>query len=190
MQITAILQTVARFSSLFEMSSEAREFEQVIADNGSSAEVTLRGAISERVELSTSVPKGVPIFIDAGAVTKINSLGVRTWIRFLEALCANTPDVIIRRMSPVLVLQASMIGAFMSRTRVESFLSPWCCTSCSSSHQMLHGIHDEIPESMSCKQCGASMEFDSDPDMYEAFKQMCEELSAPSLVNSQLPQAL
>jgi len=131
----------------------------------------MRGVISERIELDAHrVPPGRPVFLDTGDVRNINSLGVRNWIRLLDALCQKAPEVAIRRLSPVLVLQASMITTFLSQARVESFLVPWCCVQCDHMMDTVHAIDDELPATRKCPKCAGAMELDSDRDAYLAFR--------------------
>lgn len=134
-------------------------------------ELHLRGMISEIVELDASkAPPGRPVVMDVGEIKNMNSLGIRNWVRFLDALCDKAPQVVIRRLSPMLVFQASMISTFLSRARVESFLSPWCCVECEHTVELLHRLEEDIPQSIPCPKCKSSMEFDSDFDSYQTFR--------------------
>jgi hypothetical protein len=151
----------------------ANEFSMSVKQGKEAIRVLLRGKITEIVELDAGqVPGGRPIVIDAGGVTNLNSLGVRNWVRFLDALCAKSPNVVLQRFSPMLVFQASMISIFLSRARVMSFLSPWCCVECDHTLELEHAINDEIPQSVPCPKCKSPMEFDSDLDAYQTFRQL------------------
>ena len=132
--------------------------------------VTVSGTISERSELAVpSIAPGQPVIVDPSQVNHINSLGVRQWITFVNGLCGQTPLVSIRQLSPALVLQASMISNFLGGARVESFVTPWVCTSCDAELDQVQAIEAPIPEALPCASCGGAMELDSDPQAYLAF---------------------
>lgn len=153
--------------------SGSNEFAMKVKQGKDAIEVNLRGKITEIVELDASqIPAGRPILIDAGGVSNLNSLGVRNWVRFLDTLCAKSPQVALARFSPMLVFQASMISTFLSRARVVSFLSPWYCAECENTLEIEHGLQDELPHSVPCPKCKSPMEFDSDLDSYQTFRHM------------------
>ena len=134
--------------------------------------LTVRGTITERSELNApNVAPGQRVILDPSGVNHINSLGVRAWIEFLGAVCGRTQDVVIRQLSPALVLQASMISTFLGCARVESFVTPWVCTSCDAEAEKVQAISDPIPEALPCATCGGEMELDSDPEAYLSFRE-------------------
>jgi anti-anti-sigma regulatory factor len=132
--------------------------------------LTLSGTITEETELTAPATGGQPVVLDVEGVRRMNSMGVSAWIKFVAALTAQSP-VVVRRMSPMLVTQASMITSFVGRATVESFLSPWVCPSCDHTLEQLHGYQDPLPESMPCPTCGTAMELDWDRDAYLAFRE-------------------
>ncbi|HET6612861.1 MAG TPA: hypothetical protein VFG83_12765 [Kofleriaceae bacterium] len=135
-------------------------------------EMTLAGIIDETADLSPAVaPPGAPVIIDAGAVENINSLGVRGWVHFIDALCAQSPTVILRRLSPVLVIQASMISNFLGTAAVESFFTPWFCNQCDNDYSELYAIDAVIPQAVTCPRCQSAMVLDGDRDSYLGFRQ-------------------
>lgn len=144
---------------------------KVAAEPGA-VRIRMKGIITERVELDTSqVPPGQPLVIDAGEITHLNSLGVRNWIEFVDQLCRRAPQVMLERLSPMMVFQASMISTFLGRAQVVSYLSPWVCEACDHMLLQAHGIHEELPENIACPKCKkAAMELDSDADAYRTFR--------------------
>ncbi len=133
--------------------------------------VTINGMISERSEFPVPSAAGKRVILDTAGVHHINSLGVKAWIDFLGRLCSQTQDVVMRRLSPPLVLQASMISSFLGCARVESFMTPWVCDSCDSETQNVQPSGAAVPESHPCAGCGGVMELDSDPAAYLSFWQ-------------------
>ena len=141
--------------------------------------VALEGIISERVEFDTSkIPAGQPVVVDTAKVEHMNSLGVRNWIRFITALCAQAPSVTLEKLSPIMVFQASMISTFLGSARVNSYQTPWVCEDCDRLEIQTHSLQEDIPESVPCPKCKTSgMEFDSDPDSYQTFRYLATQQS-------------
>lgn len=134
--------------------------------------ITVSGMVSERSELTPpNVAPGQRVIIDPAGVNHINSLGVRIWIEFVDALCGRTQDVVIRQLSPALVLQASMISSFLGCARVESFITPWVCASCDAETLKVQDIASPLPDTLPCTSCGGVMELDSDPEAFLAFRE-------------------
>jgi hypothetical protein len=133
--------------------------------------ITVTGMISERSVLAVpNVAPGQRVIINPSAVNHINSLGVRMWIEFVNGLCGRSQDVVVRQLSPALVLQASMISTFLGCARVETFVTPWVCTACDAEEEKVQGISEPIPDELPCPKCGGVMELDSDPEAYLAFR--------------------
>ncbi len=132
--------------------------------------VTIAGVVSEVSRFDLPDPRGRRVIIDARGVERMNSLGVRNWIVFIEQLETQSPDIVIRRLPPVMVWQASMITTFVGRSRIESFLSPWFCPGCETTLEQLHGYYDDVPHAIACPKCRSPMELDWDRDAYLAFR--------------------
>jgi hypothetical protein len=148
----------------------AEEFSFNVNEGPGELLVTVSGVVSEASQFAVPDPRGRRVVIDARGVERMNSLGVRNWIDFIERLEMQSPDVVIRRLPPVMVWQAGMITTFIGRSRVESFLSPWFCPRCEATLEQLHGYYDEVPYSIACPQCRSPMELDSDRDAYLSFR--------------------
>lgn len=147
-----------------------------IIPEASGIRVNLRGVITEAVELNADgIPAGRPVLIDAGEIRHMNSLGVRNWILFLDAICAKAPSVALDRITPIMVFTASMISTFLSRATVRSYASPWACDECDHAATLLHGVQDELPVSIPCAKCQSPMAFDSDLDSYQTFRYLAQQ---------------
>ena len=109
-------------------------------------EVTMQGSITERTVLEPPAPLGQHLIIDCAGIERINSMGVRAWIQFFENLGTLGVPVTLRRLSPALVLQASMISSFLGRAEVESFFAPYYCGTCEHAEDRLFRARDEVPE--------------------------------------------
>lgn len=132
--------------------------------------ITIAGVVSEESRFDVPDARGRRVVIDARGVERMNSMGVRNWITFIEHLQTLSPDIIIRHLPPAMVSQASMITSFTGRSRIESFLSPWYCPRCENTLEQLHGYLDDLPLSIPCPKCRAPMELDWDRDAYLAFR--------------------
>jgi anti-anti-sigma regulatory factor len=133
-------------------------------------EIIPRGTIDESSALSAPRTGGRPVVIDGSELRRMNSMGVAAWVRFVADLSQQGP-LVLRRISPMMVTQASMISSFLGSGKVESFLTPWVCPSCDTTAEQLHAFHENVPVSMPCPKCSAAMELDWDRDAYLAFRE-------------------
>lgn len=148
----------------------AEDFALQVTEGPAELLVTLSGTVTETSRFDLPDPRGRRVIIDARGIERMNSLGVRNWVDFIEQLETRSPDVVIRRLPPVMVWQAGMISTFVGRSRIESFLSPWICPRCETTLEQLHGYFDEVPLSISCPSCRSAMELDWDRDAYLSFR--------------------
>ncbi len=133
-------------------------------------EIVPRGTIDESSALSAPRTGGRPVVIDGSELRRMNSMGVAAWVRFVADLSQQGP-LVLRRLSPMMVTQASMISSFLGAGQVESFLTPWVCPSCDTTSEQLHAFHDVVPASLPCPKCSAAMELDWDREAYLAFRE-------------------
>lgn len=146
------------------------EFQMAVQAGPAGTELSLRGTISERTTLEVPDHLGAHVIVDGSGVERINSMGVRAWIQFFDRLTALGVPVTVRRLSPALVIQASMISSFLGRAQVESFMAPYYCPGCDHSLEQQFGVQDPVPDHLACPKCGAAMELDSEKDAYLAFR--------------------
>jgi anti-anti-sigma regulatory factor len=148
----------------------AEDFAFQVTERPAELLITVAGVVSEDSRFEIPDARGRRIVIDPRGVERMNSMGVRNWIHFIEQLQAHSPDIVIRHLPPVMVSQASMITTFVGRSRIESFLSPWFCPSCENTLEQLHSFHDDLPRAIACPRCRSPMELDWDRDAYLAFR--------------------
>lgn len=147
------------------------ELKVIVSDRVSALEVTISGIISELAKMDPGqIDGGRAVIIDGGGVLSINSFGVRSWVNYLEAVCDKASSVVIRRMSPALVSQASMISNFLAGATVESFFTPYCCVECGHEPLQLQQLNDQIPDEGTCPECNGVTEFDELKESYLAFR--------------------
>ncbi|HTE55047.1 MAG TPA: STAS domain-containing protein [Kofleriaceae bacterium] len=148
----------------------AEEFALRVTDSPRELLITVAGVVSEEAKLEVPDPHGRRVVIDVRGVERMNSMGVRNWIDFMERLQSRTSEIVIRQMPPAMVSQASMITTFIGDSRVESFLSPWYCPGCENTIEQLHGYLDDLPIAIACPKCRTPMELDWDREAYLAFR--------------------
>jgi anti-anti-sigma factor len=136
--------------------------------------IDLHGAINEHTDLDAlaSSLRGATT-LDARDVDYINSIGVRTWIRFARRCDADGVQLTLVALSPVLVAQMNMIAGFMGGAKVRSVLAPFVCPECHRAQCTLIDLDGDVTASLGVPvvcDCGAVMEFDDLPDQYFAFR--------------------
>jgi len=147
-----------------------------ITDQGDA--LVLAGAIDEAAalhELPTRARSG-RLVLDLAAITFINSLGVRDWIRMQAAARQGHLAVELRRVAEPLVHQLNMIIATRGDAQVTSFFAPYACDACGREESLLIDAvaHAERlvrldPPPMTCPECQAEMAFNDFPERYFSF---------------------
>lgn len=155
--------------------SETRS-RMTVTDQGDA--LALAGAIDEAAALPELLARarGGRLVLDLAAVTFINSLGVRDWIRMQAAAQKAGLDVELRRVAEPLVHQLNMITATRGTARITSFFAPYACDACGREESLLLDAarhHDRLarldPPLMDCPECGAQMAFNDFPERYFSF---------------------
>jgi anti-anti-sigma regulatory factor len=140
--------------------------------------LALAGAIDETAALHELLDRAREghLVLDLAAVTFINSLGVRDWIRMQAAAQKAGLAVELRRVSEPLVHQLNMIIATRGAAQVTSFFAPYACDACGREESLLIDAiaHRERllrldPPPMVCPECAAQMAFNDFPERYFSF---------------------
>jgi eukaryotic-like serine/threonine-protein kinase len=140
--------------------------------------LALAGSIDESAALHELISRaqGGYLALDLAAVTFINSLGVRDWIRFQAAAQKSGLVVELRRVAEPLVHQLNMIIATRGNARVSSFYAPYACDACGREESLLIDAianHERLvrldPPPQTCPECGAQMAFNDFPERYFSF---------------------
>lgn len=148
-----------------------------IADPGGEA-LALAGSIDESAALHEMIgrARGGRLVLDLAAVTFINSLGVRDWIRMQAAAQKAGLHVELRRVAEPLVHQLNMIIATRGNARVTSFYAPYACDACGREESLLLDAvanYERLvrldPPPQTCPECGAQMAFNDFPERYFSF---------------------
>lgn len=112
--------------------------------------------------------------LDLAGIRRINSCGVREWVKFVAALGANGVKLALERCSAPVVAQLNMIANFGGGAEVRSIYAPYFCGKCGKDHleliELRPGRRATVREALPCPSCGASMEFDDVPEAFLAFQ--------------------
>jgi anti-anti-sigma factor len=136
--------------------------------------IELHGAITEHADLDAlAVALHGTAVLHLGDVDYINSIGVRTWIRFVRRCEAEGVQLTLVAVSPVMVAQMNMIAGFSGPATVRSVAAPFVCPACQIATTTVLDLSDDLQAAFSkavvCT-CGTTMEFDDLPEQYLAFR--------------------
>jgi len=137
-------------------------------------QLSLEGDLTEHFDLTKLLPElDGAIEVDLSGVRRINSAGVRQWIRFMSAL-GEGRDVVLVRCPASFIWQASMISNFLGRATVGSFYAPYLCPGCEAARSVLVEVGSldrgapALPEAR-CEACAVAMEADVVPEVFLGF---------------------
>ncbi len=145
-------------------------------ERGNLVLVRLDGVINEDNRLPERMAPvvGRKILVHMAKVERINSCGVRDWVRWLQSLEAQGNTVHLIQCSPVVISQVNMVRNFCGdRGHVVSFQSPYFCETCDREHREVFltnalGPQPTAPVAL-CENCGEPMQFDDLEESYFAF---------------------
>jgi eukaryotic-like serine/threonine-protein kinase len=147
-----------------------------VTDTGDA--LALAGSIDESAALHEMIARARAgrLVLDLAAITFINSLGVRDWIRMQAAAQKAGLAVELRRVAEPLVHQLNMIIATRGSAAVTSFYAPYACDACGREESLLVDAvanHDGLlrlePPAQICPECAAPMAFNDFPERYFSF---------------------
>lgn len=137
--------------------------------------VQLSGTVEESVNLDQIIGYvDESVIVNVRDIARINSVGVKVWMRYFQSLNARGVKVVFRECSQAIVEQLNMISNFHCGAKIESILLPYYCKSCQKELvgivqvQHLLDHHLEVPE-VKCSSPDCKVQFDDDPDEYFSF---------------------
>jgi hypothetical protein len=146
---------------------------------GNVTQIALRGDLKEGAVFPVVDPSTRRLILDLGGISRINSLGVREWMRFAAAI-PETVETLLERCPVVFVSQSNMIANFLGRSRVVSFIAPYVCERCDSvADVLLVCAQENVAQLMkhaparNCEKCGNALTFDELEESYFAFLKNC-----------------
>jgi len=145
---------------------------------GTALVVKLSGSIEENVSFDQLIgaPPAPPgeIHVVCKEVTRINSVGVKAWIKYFSAAQGRGTKLKFQDCSTAIVEQVNLISNFTAGGAVESIYVPFSCQGCKSELVGLFKCDDlkklnfKLPE-LKCSKCGNKAVFDDIPEEYFAF---------------------
>jgi anti-anti-sigma regulatory factor len=136
--------------------------------------VVVEGDLTEASDLQglEQATQRAPV-LDLAGVSRINSMGVQGWLRFMHRLRDQGVRVAFTRCSPAIVGQLNIVRSFRGSAEVRSILAPYCCQGCGREDALLVDMTDDplaqIQATRPCADCGSEMEFDDLPEHYISF---------------------
>jgi len=100
------------------------------------------------------------LIFDCDSLGKINSIGVRHWLMFLDRI-AKAHEFRFRNCRESFMDTALMIPGFTRNRPVDSFFTAFCCTGCTNEKSLLIPVNHgkpNVPTDMTCEKCGNAME--------------------------------
>ena len=141
----------------------------------SEVSVTVSGRFSEYAqldELFSALPDAARLRLDLGAVERINSIGARRWIEFVDRCRDRFPDVKLERCSVVFVSQVNTVAGFGTCREVVSVFAPYVCEKCGHERELLVDVADKTLVALpgtTCPNDGSPMVFDDLEEIYFGF---------------------
>ena len=110
--------------------------------------------------------------LDLSRVERINSVGVRLWLGFIQAIEAKGCALTMRGCSVAVVQQLNIIARFAGAARITSIHAPFLCPQCDTSATKVVTLGGDIEPQLhhACPNCKTPMEFDDIPQAYFAFR--------------------
>lgn len=146
--------------------------------NGDVLTLMLAGSIEEGVDFDMLIgPTPKEVRVNTKSVPRINSVGIKSWIKYFQALQAKKIKFTFVDCSVAIVEQINLISNFTCGGTVESLYVPYLCQKCgaesaaSYSVQSIKALNFEIPEA-ECPKCGGKAILDDVPDEYFSFLMM------------------
>lgn len=137
--------------------------------------VRLSGTIEESADFDKLIgPPPPELHIHCKDVPRINSVGVKAWIKYFQRAKAGGTKLKFLECSTAIVEQINLISNFMCGGAIESIYVPFSCEKCHSELIGLFKTEDlkklkfKIPE-LKCSRCGGKTVFDDIPQEYFGF---------------------
>lgn len=137
--------------------------------------IVLNGTIDETDDLSKIVgmPAG-PIRISCRNLSRINSVGVKNWMKYFSLLQQNNIPFEFEELSVALVEQVNIVKNFACGGTILSIAMPFRCNACETG--LTGAIKTDMVRSMNfniapvqCPKCKGTAEFDDVPEEYFSF---------------------
>lgn len=137
--------------------------------------VKISGSIEESANFDQLIgPPVGEMAINCKDIPRINSVGVKSWIKYFQSCQAKGSKLSFFECSPAIVEQINLISNFTCGGKVESIYLPFACANCKTElvglfkAEDLKKINFDVP-ALKCTKCGGQASFDDIPDEYFGF---------------------
>jgi len=136
---------------------------------------TISGTIDEKTDLAKELGTPTqPFVVVAKGITRINSVGVKNWIRFFSTFGPKQIVFSFEQLSPTLVEQLNAIQNFNCGGTVNSIVMPYLCAGCKTELIVpiktadIVKLNNKVPD-VKCPKCSGNAAFDEFPEEYFEF---------------------
>jgi hypothetical protein len=139
----------------------------------------IHGRIDEHADLDR-LAKDIPgegATLDLADVQRINSVGTREWMDFLQGI--QPRPIVLDRCSPAIVEQLNAIANFRGHAQIRTVMAVFECDKCESTGSVEVEIAETFPDAQAgsvgrlpaptCEACGVAMKLDDTPQRYFMF---------------------
>ena len=137
--------------------------------------VRLVGSIEESVSFDALIgPPPQELHVNCKEVPRINSIGVKAWIKYFSVLQQKGTRLRFQDCSTAIVEQINLISNFTCGGAVDSVYVPFSCGKCRGEFIAPFKVDDlkkiamNLPE-LDCPKCSGKASFDDIPEEYFAF---------------------
>ena len=116
------------------------------------------------------------LVLNATGMTRMSSLGVRQWLKAMDAIPKTLTDLYVVGCPTFFVDQLNMVLNFGGAAQVLTVLAPYTCTACGvESGETIDVLHERAllvkgsAPDKNCSRCGGRLEFDETPESYFSF---------------------
>ena len=123
---------------------------------------------------SSSAPPPAELLVNCKEIPRINSVGVKAWIKYFQSAQAKGTKLNFIECSTAIVEQINLISNFICGGVVESVYVPFACNSARASswacsrRKISRSLNLQLPE-LKCTKCGGKAVFDDIPEEYFGF---------------------
>lgn len=143
--------------------------------NPGTTELSLIGVVDETADFPNLVgPVEGTLRVNCKEIARINSVGVKNWIKYFQELSKAKVKLIFAECSTSITEQLNLIANFTAGGTVESVYVPYACTNCKNemialfSTETLREKDLDLPE-ITCSKCGSPAVFDDLEEEYFHF---------------------
>ena len=144
---------------------------------GTALVIRLAGSVDETVNFDQALgePTQPEVHLYLKELSRLNSFGVRQWVKYFSRLSDAGKTVRIFEASPGVVQQLNFMVNFVPKGIVESVCAPYICTNCKGNFMSVFKSADlkksgfQVPK-LNCPKCGTpTAEFDDIEEEYFGF---------------------